>query len=112
MARQGETVAQANRRIRQEELREKLVAQGHLEQVIKNIEKIEALKLKPKEGSEEIEYKDYQYNTFELQRLDKAISARLKLVNKYLPDLKATEVTGEGGEDIRVAAYEINFFKS
>ena len=40
---QGRSVAERNRQIRQDALREQLAAQGHLQHVILNIQKIECL---------------------------------------------------------------------
>ena len=90
MAKQGQTVAQANRAIRQESLREQLSAQGHVQQVIKNINKIECL-----------DVDDSAFNN-SVTKLKVANEQRLKLINKYLPDLKATELTGEGGDAIEL----------
>jgi len=82
----AETRAQLNRRIRQEALREQLSKQKHIEQVIENIKEIE----KPDVDKDRV------------IALEKANNARMKLVNKYLPDLKLVdaEVTGEGGGPI------------
>jgi hypothetical protein len=88
----GETRAQANRKIRQDALREQLAGQKHIEQVIDNVRKIETLD--PTNGAD---------TTTELNILKTATELRLKLVNKYLPDLKATEITGEAGAPISVA---------
>ena len=37
-----------------------------------------------------------------VSRIGKANDLRLKLINKWLPDCKAVELTGEDGEDIRL----------
>ena len=81
-----------NRRIRQEALREQLSKQKHVEKVIDNIRKIESIN--PDDGNAA---------ALELNILKTATELRLKLVNKYLPDLKATELTGEAGAPISVA---------
>jgi hypothetical protein len=83
------TRASQNRKIRQDALREQLAGQGHVQQVIVNIEKIE-------ERGPTMEAQ-------ELNALKIANDQRLKLVNKYLPDLKATEITGEAGAPISIA---------
>lgn len=77
------TNAAKNRAIRQEALREQLSKQKHIEQVIKNIEKME------QHGA--------GMESTELQAIKAATENRLKLVDKYLPGLKSTELTGEGG---------------
>ena len=73
----GVTRAAANKKVRQEALREQLSSQGHVQHVIDSINKLE---------NPDIEV--------DVQRLKAAIDSRLKLINKYLPDLKATEHTG------------------
>ena len=85
--------------VRQEETRLQLEAQNHIVKVIENIEKMEALSVKADGGDngDEINYKDLQLNQFELNKLDKANANRLKLINKYLPDLKSTEFLGSLG---------------
>ena len=83
------TRANMNRKIRQDALREQLAEQGHVQQVIVNIEKIE------QHGA--------TMEAQELNALKIANDQRLRLVNKYLPDLKATEITGEAGGPISVS---------
>ncbi len=72
-----------NRQVRQEQLREQLAAQGHLQHVIDLVSKVET--------NEEPE---------KLQAYKLVIDTKLKLINKFLPDLKAMEHTGEGGGPI------------
>ena len=69
---------------RQEDHRLKLSEGQHLRYAIESIVKIEGLK--PSDTVVQ-----------ELAILKTASELRLKLVNKYLPDLKAVEHTGEGG---------------
>ena len=82
--------AAKQRKLRQDALREVLSKQKHVEQVIVNIKKME------EQGAS-------MYPT-ELQALRAATDTRLKLVNKYLPDLKQTdiELTGENGGAIQL----------
>lgn len=82
------TRAQQNRSIRQEALREQLSKQKLVEKVTDSIEKLDKL--------------DEDLDSVKVQRLKAAIDSRLKLINKYLPDLKATEHTGEGGGDLNI----------
>lgn len=77
----GVSRAAENKRIRQEALREQLASQKHVEKVIDSISKLEDL--------------DTELEANSANRLKSAIDSRLKLVNKYLPDLKATEHSGE-----------------
>lgn len=87
------TQAQKNRAERQEALREYLNERIRLGKVIENIEKIEGLSFDP-DG----DYKELSAVQFDLQKLKTANEQRLKLINKYLPELKSQELTGEGGE--------------
>ncbi len=83
--RNGGSRAKENKRIRQEALRDQLRAGGHIEHVIDTIGKIKELK----DGDK-----------FGLEKLKTSADLSLKLVNKYLPDLKTTELTGEDGGPI------------
>lgn len=97
--------AAMNKKIRQEALREQLSKQKHIEQVVKNINKMEKLKVDVDGGKDrEINYKDLQLNQFELQKLKTANEQRFKLINKYLPDLKQSDITiaGEDGAPIQI----------
>lgn len=78
------TTANNMRAKRQENHRLKLSEGKHLQYAIESIVKIE--KLKPGDTT-----------TQELAILKTASELRLRLVSKYLPDLKAVEHTGEGG---------------
>ena len=80
------TRAQENRAIRQEALREQLAGQKHEEHVVEIINKIRKL-------GEEL-------TPFQLKRLEVALNAKLALLKKYIPDLKAAEITGEAGEPL------------
>ena len=82
------TRAQANRAVRQEALRQQLAAQGHLQHVIDMANEIAELD-KPRES-------------LDIQRLKIAIDTKLRLIAKYLPDLKAVEHTGEGGGPLQI----------
>ena len=82
------TRAQTNRVIRQEALREQLSKQKHVEKVIDNIKKIEQLDANSENAKVQAD----------IYRI--ANEQRLKLINKYLPDLRTTEITGDGGEPI------------
>ena len=91
------TKAQENRKIRQDRLREQLAGQKHIEQVIKNIKEIEGLDFHAAGGDGQIDYKRAQANKFRMDALKIACEQRMKLVDKYLPNLKSVELTGEGG---------------
>ena len=72
------TRAQQNRAIRQEELRQNLAAGGHLELAIDLANKL----------SDVTANKD-----LDVPRAKAAFDARMKLINKYMPELKATELS-------------------
>lgn len=82
------TKAALNRKIRQEAIREQLSKQKHIEKVVDNIKKME------EQGA--------SMEAVELQALKAATDTRLKLIDKYLPGLKQSEleVTGSDGEDL------------
>lgn len=80
------TRAQENRAIRQEALREQLAQQGHEQHIIEIIQEIREL------GKE--------LTPFELKRLEVVLNTKLALLKKYIPDLKATELTGDNGEPL------------
>lgn len=89
----AKTRAQKTRAIRQEELRAKLEAGGHLQYAVENIKKIE--ELEPSDSFNQL-----------LTKYKTAAELRLRMVNKYLPDLKSSEITGEGGGSITIKVTE------
>ena len=93
--RSGKTVAQRNKAIRQDALREQLSEQCRIQHIIKNIEKLEDLK------------SDLEGN--DILRIKSANDQRIKLLGKYLPDLKATEITGPDGGDLAITQTVISF---
>ena len=86
----AKTRAQQNRAIRQEALREQLAKQKHLEYVVENLKKMEEL-----DGSSE-------RDSFTLNKLKIANEQRMKLLNKYLPDLKNVELANDGGGELTI----------
>ena len=74
----GVSRAEANRAIRQEELRAKLACGGHLQHAIENINKIQDLAT--------------TLENHDLNRLKVATEFQFKLINKYLPDVKQVEL--------------------
>lgn len=70
--------ADENRQIRKDALREQLREQGHVQHVVELINKIEAA----------------DCSGADLQRYKTAAELRLKLIAKYIPDLKAIEHSG------------------
>lgn len=77
----AETRAQINRRIRQEALREQLEAQGHLQHVVDILAKVS----NPEEAIDQEMVHRYKIT----------LDTKLKLIGKFLPDLKSTELTGD-----------------
>jgi hypothetical protein len=84
----GVSAADKNRRIRQEALREQLSAKGLVQQVVEISEKLNDLNVKLDANS--------------VSRLKASADLKLKLVNKYLPDLKSTEITGDPDQPLNV----------
>lgn len=88
----AETRGQANRRLRQEKLREWLKEKCTAQHLVDNLEKIE--KLDP----------ESEVFTNELNKYKVANEQRLKIMNKYIPDLRQVdmELTGEDGNPIEM----------
>lgn len=82
------TRAQLNRKVRQEALRDQLSSQGHIQHVIDMVDKI----------------RDPAHPLADdmLARYKVAIDAKFKLIAKYAPDLKNTELTADGGEPLGI----------
>lgn len=86
----AKTRAQLNRAVRQEALREQLAAQGHVQHVIDNLEEMQKL-----DGTQETD-------KFNIDKLKIINEQKMKLISKYLPDLKAVELTGEAGGPVSI----------
>ena len=84
----AKTRAQENRKIRQEALRDQLSAQGHLQHILDITDKLQE--------------PDNKIEPAMVARYDIVIKTKIKLLAKYLPDLKAVELTGPDGGDIGV----------
>jgi hypothetical protein len=86
----AKTAAQKNRAIRQSELREYLAARGGVSYVLDNIEIIEEL--------------DVASDTFdkELTKRKVANEQRIRLLNKYLPDIKEEHIINDEATPIVV----------
>ena len=82
----GATVAAKNRKVRQEALREQLANKGLAQQVLEIANKLRDQHL--------------SLESSHIQALKSSAELKLKLLNKYLPDLKAVEMTGEDGGDL------------
>ena len=80
--------AAKQRKARQDALREWLSEKCTAQHLVDNIQKIEKL--------------DPECESFsnELNKYRVANEQRLKILDKYLPSLKAVEHTGEGGQDL------------
>jgi hypothetical protein len=86
-AKDGLSVAERNRRIRQETTREQLAAKGLIQHVLDISNKLADFRNKiPPEH---------------VTRLKIAMDIKLKLINKYLPDLKQTELIGDPNQPLK-----------
>ena len=90
----GTTASNKNRAIRQEALREQLSNQGHVQHVTDIAKKLTDL--------------ENDLDSTQVQRLKSAADIKLKLIGKYLGDVKAIELSGDGGGDlvIKVADFK------
>ena len=80
------TRAQLNRETRQAEMRKKIEASGyetHVHEVVKKL-------LDP----------DLEFDSIEVQRMKSAADLSIKMMAKFMPDLKSTEITGADGGDL------------
>lgn len=73
--------AARNRRVRQQALRDQLANQGHIQHVIDIVQ--------------EINDEDKPLDQLMIQRKKIVIDTKLKLINKYLPDVKVEEFVDE-----------------
>lgn len=95
-SRSGETVAQANRRARQENHRAWLSEKCTLQHLVDNLEKIEGL-----DTADEFFDKN-------LAKYKVANEQRIKLLAKTLPDIKSVEFVDEDGNDALPKSIVIN----
>ena len=79
----AETRAHKNRKLRQDNLREWLSEKCTAQHLVDNINKIE-----------DLDPCDEQFNN-KLSKYKTANEQRIKVMNKYLPDLKTTEIIGD-----------------
>ena len=91
----AKTKAQLNRQVRQEALREQLSQQGHEQYISEIISNLSDPEL--------------EYDSLWVQRLKAAADLRLKLMAKYIPDLKSQELTGPEGSDLVIAVQRKRF---
>lgn len=85
MARDTSTSKNKNRRIRQEALREQLQNQGHLQHVVEILDKL-------RDEDQEIE-------GGMVMRYKTVLDTKLKLISKYIPDLKSVDIEGNISND-------------
>lgn len=88
MPKPGQSVADANREIRTTVLREQLEAGGHLQHVLDLIDKMDQLASMDKDTMNKEELSVW---TFRLNALEKTIAAKMKLINKFLPDARQVD---------------------
>ena len=91
------TNAAKNRKMRQDTLREYITERGSVQYLFDLIEKIEQL-----DPSSEVFPND-------LAKHKAALDARIKMIGKYLPDLKSQEITGDGGDALVVSLIKKRF---
>jgi len=93
----GMTRAQLNKGVRQKALREQLEAQGHVQHVTDILDEIRDL--------------DVELDSNQVQRYKVVLDTKLKLITKYLPDLKSVEHSGDEDNplQVQIAAYELKF---
>ena len=85
----GMSRANRNKAVRQEALREQLANGGHLQHII--------------DISKQLSDLDAELEATNITRLKYAADIKLKLLNKYLPDLKAVEIQAEVDGNITIS---------
>lgn len=90
MAKSGQSTAQARTDLNREEIRLKLQAGGYVQYVVASIDKLKDLD--PEDKSTPVA----------ITQQKAVIDSYLKLVNKYLPDLRSTEISTPDGGGITV----------
>ena len=88
MPKQGQTTKQARRAERQEDLRALLAEQGHLQHVIEICDELNTL-------TNILEVTD-------INRKKIVIDTKMKLINKFLPDIKNVEIANDGGGELTI----------
>jgi hypothetical protein len=89
------TRAQLNRALRQEEMRNKIEASGYESHVAEVVKKL----LDPEQ----------EFDSIEVQRMKSAADLSIKMMAKFMPDLKSTEITGADGGDLVIAVQRKRF---
>lgn len=106
----AKTNAQKQRAMRQEELRELISKKGLVQQVLVDIEKID--KLADQKIADFDSFEEYTASMTaakdKANLIKTAIDSRMKLVNKYLPDLKQQEITMEAEHTFAQVSDEIS----
>jgi len=83
----GVSRAEQNKAIRQEALRESLAAGGHIQHVLEICNELNDLQI--------------EMDATDVQRKRAVIDTKLKLVTKYLPDLRSVELSNANGETFK-----------
>ena len=89
----GATVAAKNKAVRQEALREQLQQKGLHTQVLVIADKLQDQYL--------------ELETSHIAALKAAADLKMKLINKYMPDLKSSELTGADGKDLMPTSIKV-----
>jgi len=82
--------ANKNKAIRQEALRESLAAGGHIQHILEICKDLNDLTM--------------EMDATDVQRKRAVIDTKLKLVSKYLPDLKSVEFKNADGEEFKTSS--------
>jgi predicted ATPase len=91
----AKTRAQLNRETRQAEMRKKIEASGYETHVANVVKKL----LDP----------ELEFDSIEVQRMKSAADLSIKMMAKFMPDMKSTEITGPDGGDLVIAVQRKRF---
>lgn len=104
----AKTVAQRNRAVRQEQFRELLSNKGLVQKVLEDADKISELASIEVDLDDKESQLEFALAKDRVAMLKVGIDTRLRLINKFCPDLKQQEIVGEAGEKI-IASVPVTF---
>lgn len=86
-----------NKRINQQAMRDRLQKQGHISEVIRCIKELDQMDANLKKRRKALTDAEQKKIMLRTGILTKAIDSRMKLISKYLPDLRSINFEDEDG---------------
>lgn len=91
--------AMRNKALNQQVIRERLANQGHVSEVIRCIKELDKMESNLKRRKTKLRDDEVQKIMMRTGILTKAIQARMKLISKYLPDLRSIDFQDKDGDN-------------